>query len=102
MFLLNFYLCPDNDIVNKSKIGLFKAFCAILGWSLWILKYIKMHIFAIAFILYFLKLSAGKGYLHYVDIMLDFIIFFPLCVFASNAVPMDQPENSSNSDDALV
>ena len=24
-------ICPDNDLVNKLKIRLFKAFCVILG-----------------------------------------------------------------------
>ena len=37
-------------------------------WLLWILKYIKMHIFGLVFILYFLKPSAGK------KILLMFII----------------------------
>ena len=39
-----FYLCPDDDLENKSKIWLFRAFRVILGWSLWIVKYTKMHI----------------------------------------------------------
>ena len=60
-FKLKFYLRVDDDLVNKWKIWLFKAFRVILGWSLWILKYSKMHIFGLVFILYFLKLSAGKG-----------------------------------------
>ena len=59
-FKLKFYLCADNDLVNKWKIWLFKAFRVILGWSLWILKYIKMYIFGLVFILCFLKLLAGK------------------------------------------
>ena len=46
-----YYLCPDDDLVNKSKIWLFKAFRVIFGGSLWILKYIKMYIFRLVFIL---------------------------------------------------
>ena len=30
-FKLKFYLCPDDDLANKSKISLFKAFRVILG-----------------------------------------------------------------------
>ena len=37
-----------------------KVFRFILGWSLWILKYIKMHIFKLVFVLYFLKPLARK------------------------------------------
>ena len=44
---------PEDDLVNKSKIWLFKAFRVILSWSLWILKCIKMYIFGLFFILYF-------------------------------------------------
>ena len=44
---------PEDDLVNKSKIWLFKAFRIILSWSFWILKYIKMYIFGLFFILYF-------------------------------------------------
>ena len=51
LFDLFIYLCPDDDLVNKSKIRLYKAFSVILGWSLWILKYIKMHIVGLIFIL---------------------------------------------------
>ena len=52
------------------KIWHFKAFRVRLGWSLWILKFIKMHIFGLAFILnfslkwqfsFFGPNSTGKG-----------------------------------------
>ena len=73
-FKLKFYLCVDDDLVNKWKIWLFKAFRVILGWSLWILKYIKMHIFGLVFILYFLKLSAGKVLWFHLQTT-DFIVY---------------------------
>ena len=58
------YLCPDDDLVNKLKIWLFKAFCVIFGWSFWILKYIKKHIFELFFI--FLKTVCWKRILRFI------------------------------------
>ena len=46
-------LCPENDLLNKPKVWLFKAFRVILDWDFEFLKYIKMHMFGLIFILYF-------------------------------------------------